>query len=173
MPVYCPRLQLAKVVLPGMKARGRGVIVNVGSGNGLLPSVPLLSSYAGTKAYINQFSRSLDVEASTDGVRVQDQLPLFVATKMSKIKRARLDAPTPEVWAKAAVRQIGYGNSMSPYWYHGLTLAVITTLAPTSAVVRYVHNLHLRFRAAALRRIAREDAAAAAQALQGEGKKVK
>jgi len=93
-------LQLTKLVLPGMKQRGRGVIVNLGSANGLLPSVPLLSTYAGTKAFINQFTRSVDAEARQFGIRIHDQCPMFVATKMARIRRARLDAPSPGVWAK-------------------------------------------------------------------------
>jgi 17beta-estradiol 17-dehydrogenase / very-long-chain 3-oxoacyl-CoA reductase len=42
--------------------------------------------YAGTKAYIDCFSRSLDAEYAQHGVSVQNQAPLFVATKMSKIR---------------------------------------------------------------------------------------
>lgn len=155
---------LAQLLLLGMKERGRGVIVNIGSANGLLPSVPLLSVYAGTKAYINQLTRSLDTETSNFGVRVHDQCPMFVATKMSKIKRARLDAPTPEVWARAAVRQIGYETVLTPYWYHGVMTAVVDTFAPQFIVRKYVHDLHKAFRAAFYRRQAREAAAAAAGA---------
>jgi 17beta-estradiol 17-dehydrogenase / very-long-chain 3-oxoacyl-CoA reductase len=158
-------VQLAKLVLPGMLKRKRGVIVNVGSGNGLLPAVPLLATYAGTKSFINQFSRSLDAETRPMGVRVQDQPPLYVATKMSKIRRARLDAPTPEVWARAAARQIGYGTSLTPYWYHGLMLSLLEALAPAFVINRRVRAMHVAFRAAALRRKAREQAAAAAAAL--------
>jgi hypothetical protein len=72
------------------------------------------------QAYIDSFSRSLDAEAREFGVRVQNQAPMFVATKMSKIRRARLDAPTPDAWAAAAVAQIGQETSSSPYWFHGL-----------------------------------------------------
>lgn len=46
----------------------------------------LLAVYAGTKAYVDTFSRSLDAEYAAFGVRVQNQSPLFVATKMSKIR---------------------------------------------------------------------------------------
>jgi 17beta-estradiol 17-dehydrogenase / very-long-chain 3-oxoacyl-CoA reductase len=157
--------QLTKLVLPGMLERGRGVVVNIGSGNGLLPAVPLLAAYAGTKAYVNQFSRSLDAEVRPRGVRVQDQPPLYVTTKMSKIRRARLDVPTPEAWARAAVKQVGYGTA-TPYWYHALMLAAIAALVPDWVVTRHVRDLHVRFRAVGLRRQARTEAAAAAEALQ-------
>lgn len=74
----------------------------------------------GPQAYIEAFSQSLDAEVREYGVRVQNQAPLFVATKMSKIRRARLDAPPPAAWAAAAVRQIGREVSVSPYWFHAL-----------------------------------------------------
>lgn len=74
----------------------------------------------GPQAYIEAFSQSLDAEVREFGVRVQNQAPLFVATKMSKIRRARLDAPPPAAWAAAAVRQIGREVSASPYWFHAL-----------------------------------------------------
>lgn len=165
--VTAPTL-LTKLVLPGMKQRGRGAIVNIGSANGLLPAVPLLCTYAGTKAFISQFSRSLSVEAGRFGVSVQDQCPFFVATKMSKIKRARLDAPTPKIWAQAAVRQIGYETVHTPYWYHGVMLAVIEGVLPTASIKRYVLKLHLGFRAAFYRRQAREATAAAAEASEAK-----
>ena len=42
--------------------------------------------YAGSKAFIDCLSRSLDAEYRSAGVRVQNQAPMFVATKMSKIR---------------------------------------------------------------------------------------
>jgi short-subunit dehydrogenase len=83
----CP-VQIAKIVLPGMKARRRGLIVNLGSGSGHLPACPLLAVYAGSKAYVDQFSRSLDAEYRQYGIAVQCQAPFFVATKLSKIRCA-------------------------------------------------------------------------------------
>lgn len=45
--------------------------------------------YAGSKAFVDAFSRSLDAEYAPLGVRVQNQSPMFVATKMSKIRCGR------------------------------------------------------------------------------------
>lgn len=45
-----PPLQLTKLVLPGMKERRRGVVINIGSGIATAcPSGPLLTVYAATK----------------------------------------------------------------------------------------------------------------------------
>ncbi|KAL4426395.1 hypothetical protein ABPG77_004689 [Micractinium sp. CCAP 211/92] len=164
---------LSKMVLPGMKERGRGVIINVGSGAAtVIPSSPLLSVYAGTKAFVDCFSRSLDAEYSPLGVRVQNQAPMFVATKMSKIRRARLDAPSPDAWAAAAVRQIGRENSFTPYWFHGVQQAFVR-LAPEWLINRQVMGIHQGFRTRYYRRLAKQQAeaavAAAGEAAEGAG----
>ena len=148
-----------------MKQRRRGVIVNLGSANGLLPAVPLLATYAGTKSFINQFTRSLDAEVRPLGVRVHDQCPMFVATKMAKIRRARLDAPAPGVWAAAAVRQIGYDTVRTPYWYHGLMMAAVDNLLPAWLVSSHVRKMHMGFRRAFYRKQAKLATAAAADAV--------
>lgn len=166
-------VMLSKMVLPGMKERGRGVIINVGSGvSTVIPASPLLSVYAGTKAFVDCFSRSLDAEYAPLGVRVQNQAPLFVATKMSKIRRARLDAPTPDAWAAAAVRQIGREGSFTPYWFHGLQQAFVR-LAPEWIIRRQVMGIHQGLRSRYYRRVARQQAeaaaAAAGEATEGAG----
>lgn len=149
-------------MLPGMKSRRRGVIINIGSANGILPSVSLLSTYAGSKAFINQFTRSMDFELRGFNIRMHDQCPFFVTTKISKIRKPRLDAPTPEVWAKSAVRQIGYETVRTPYWFHGLMLMVIQAV-PEWPVSVYVHSLHNSFRRAYYRKQQKKAAEAASE----------
>ncbi|KAK3118742.1 hypothetical protein QOZ80_9BG0706210 [Eleusine coracana subsp. coracana] len=101
--------RIARAVVPGMAARGRGAIVNVGSGcSVVVPSFPLYAVYAASKAYVDQFSRSLSVEYKQYGVDVQCQVPLYVATKMSPVKGESPFIPSPEQYASAAARNIGY-----------------------------------------------------------------
>lgn len=164
---------LSRLVLPGMRERRRGAIVNLGSGSGLLPSCPLLSVYAASKAYINHFSKSMYDEFAGSGVTIQDQAPFFVSTKLSKIRRARLDAPSPQTWARAAVRVIGRGSDITPYWYHAIMLAAIRTL-PVGLGTKYVMGMHQSLRAAYYRKQARLATEAAAQAVSSiDGKKKK
>ncbi|PAN24461.1 hypothetical protein PAHAL_4G221700 [Panicum hallii] len=66
--------EVAAAVLPGMAARGRGAVVNIGSGSTeAIPSFPLYTVYAATKRYVAQFSRSLYVEYRSKGIDVQCQ----------------------------------------------------------------------------------------------------
>ncbi|KAK7369285.1 hypothetical protein VNO80_11321 [Phaseolus coccineus] len=115
--------KVTKCVLRGMLERRKGAIVNIGSGAALvLPSHPLFTVYAASKAYVDQFSRSLYVEYGQYGIHVQCQVPLYVATKMVSrvacIERDSLFIPTPEAYARAAIAEIGFQAKCIPYWPH-------------------------------------------------------
>ncbi|XVE92266.1 hypothetical protein REPUB_Repub01dG0081800 [Reevesia pubescens] len=116
---------ITRVVLPGMLNRKRGAIVNIGSGASIVvPSHPLYSIYAATKAYIDQLSRSLYVEYKLCGIDVQCQVPLYVATnlasKVALIEKSSLFVPSPEDYAKMAIRRIGYEPRCTPHWSHSV-----------------------------------------------------
>ncbi|XP_004502349.1 very-long-chain 3-oxoacyl-CoA reductase 1-like [Cicer arietinum] len=121
--------KVTQAVLPGMLKRKKGAIVNIGSGAAIvIPSDPLYAVYAATKAYIDQFSRSLYVEYKKSGIDVQCQVPLYVATKMASIKKSSFFVPSTDGYAKAGVRWIGYEPRCTPYWPHTLLWAVAYSL---------------------------------------------
>lgn len=77
---------VARAVLPGMLSKRKGAIVNIGSGSSVVvPSFPLATVYAASKAYIAMLSRSMSLEYQHHGIDVQCQIPLVVATKMPGI----------------------------------------------------------------------------------------
>ncbi|XP_045824613.1 very-long-chain 3-oxoacyl-CoA reductase-like protein At1g24470 [Trifolium pratense] len=120
--------RITKAVIGGMMERKKGSIVNIGSGAAaVVPSHPLFTIYAATKAYVDQFSRSLHVEYKQYGIHVQCQVPLYVATNMvSRVASIGKDSffiPTPEGYAKAAIRKIGYEQRCTPYWAHSIQWA--------------------------------------------------
>lgn len=129
-----------------MKARKRGAIVNIGSGSATyLPSYPLYAVYAASKAYVDELSRDLAAELAAFGVTVENQAPFYVATKMSKIRKPRLEAPSPKVWVAAALKQIGYRSTASPYWVHAAMASVLAVL-PTSLLNAYLLRIHKQLR---------------------------
>merc|ERR1712060_256954 len=69
---------------------------------------PLLAEYSGAKSFIEMFSRSLKAELAPYKIHVQVQAPLFVATKMAKIRKTSLTVPSPQSYARSAVAHIGY-----------------------------------------------------------------
>lgn len=143
-------LGMTKIVIGdethGMIARRRGAIVNTSSAAGTL-TAPLLAAYSGAKGGIVMFSKSIAAELARYGISVQVQTPLFVTTKLAKIKeeKASLTVPTPTVYARAAVKAIGYDVAISPYWMHALQLWVFESL-PRDVGVALINNMHLAIR---------------------------
>eukprot|EP00245_Coleochaete_scutata_P007575 TRINITY_DN23034_c0_g1_i1.p1 TRINITY_DN23034_c0_g1~~TRINITY_DN23034_c0_g1_i1.p1 ORF type:complete len:330 (+),score=54.70 TRINITY_DN23034_c0_g1_i1:69-1058(+) len=143
--------RITKLVLPGMLNRRRGAIVNIGSGAAtVLPSDPLYAVYAGTKGYVDQFSRTLYVEYKSCGIDVQCQAPLYVATKLSKIRKSSLTCPSADTYARYGLRWIGLEPRVTPYWVHSIMWWMIASLPETIMdAVRLRQSTAIRKRALA------------------------
>jgi 2-deoxy-D-gluconate 3-dehydrogenase len=104
--------RLARAVAPGMIARGRGKIVNVGSMYGLL-GVPRYAAYCASKAGVDGLTRSLAVEWARHGIQVNCVAPGYMNTD---IPRAALADPrTRERFlAKIPARRIGEPAEIGP-----------------------------------------------------------
>jgi len=72
--------RLSRAALPGMIARGRGLIINVSSLAAFFP-MPGSVTYCSTKAYLNTFSKALQAELRGTGVQVQALCPGFTYTE--------------------------------------------------------------------------------------------
>lgn len=72
-------LQITKIALAGMRERGRGHIVNIGSIAGLHTLVSAV--YGGTKGAIHLLSQNLRFELSGSGIRVSEICPGRVSTE--------------------------------------------------------------------------------------------
>lgn len=135
--------KLTKIVLPGMVAKSKGLIINVGSAAGIIPvGDPLYSVYSGTKAYVDFFSKSLSLEYKSKGIQVENQVPYFVTSKLSKIRNASLFTPNPKSYAAAALGKIGYSASTVPYWAHAIQHFVLTSV-PTFIAANIVLSHHI------------------------------
>lgn len=112
---------VSRAVLPGMLKKKKGAIANIGSGSSVIvPSYPLYTVYAASKAYLAMFSRCTSVEYKQQGIDIQCQIPIFVATKMTKLKASSFLIASPESYSKASMRCIGYEHICTPYWGHSL-----------------------------------------------------
>ena len=78
--VYCTR-----AILPGMVARGRGHVINLGSVAGSYP-YPGGNVYGGTKAFVHQFSLNLRSDLHGTGVRVTCVEPGMAETEFSTVR---------------------------------------------------------------------------------------
>ncbi|XP_040265894.1 inactive hydroxysteroid dehydrogenase-like protein 1 [Bufo bufo] len=111
-------VMMAHLVLPGMVERKRGAIVNVISGSDG-KSDP---QTAASKAYLETFSRKLDSEVSASGIFVQCLTPLHVGGTQhtSHYGTSHMFAPSPDVYARHAVRTLGFSTRTTGYWAHSL-----------------------------------------------------
>lgn len=138
----------------GMIKRKRGAIVNTSSGAGRMTS-PLLAEYSGAKSFIEMFSKGLKAELACKNIHVQVQAPLFVATKLAKIRKTSVTVPSPASYARSAVAHIGFEDTVSPYWSHALQLWIQRQL-PEFAAITVVRNMHLGIRKAGMKKEARQ-----------------
>jgi len=76
-------VRLDRALLPGMVARGNGVIVHVTSIQGRMPLPEATTAYAAAKAALSTYSKSLSKEVSPRGVRVVRVAPGWVETEAS------------------------------------------------------------------------------------------
>lgn len=106
-------IRMTNAVLPSMRRRGKGRIINIGSVLGLIPA-PYAAHYSAAKHAIEGYSESLDHEVRAFNIRVSVIEPAFVRTvfdqngikpdsTLNEYDRARagLDALLRDVMPKA------------------------------------------------------------------------
>jgi NAD(P)-dependent dehydrogenase (short-subunit alcohol dehydrogenase family) len=95
-------LLFVSAVLPDMRARRTGCIVNIASRGGLVVA-PHLSSYCVAKATVIRLTEHIDAEAKTDGVRAFVVQPGTIATDMA---RDSLNDPEARKWTPFLVDEL-------------------------------------------------------------------
>jgi NAD(P)-dependent dehydrogenase (short-subunit alcohol dehydrogenase family) len=78
-----PAVRLDRALVPGMVARGSGVVIHVTSIQRLLPLPEATTGYAAAKAALSVYSKSLSKEVSPKGVRVARVAPGWIETEAS------------------------------------------------------------------------------------------
>ncbi|MDB6011477.1 MAG: oxidoreductase [Gammaproteobacteria bacterium] len=73
-------VRMTRAVVPHMRHRGSGRIINIGSVLGFLPA-PYMALYAASKHAIEGYSESLDHELRTRGIRVSVIEPTYTKTQ--------------------------------------------------------------------------------------------
>lgn len=133
---------VTRAVLPGMRAQGSGVIINIASLTGLV-AMPLYSLYAASKFAVVGFSESLSHELAPLGIRVKVFAPGAVNTDFSGRSMVRTfegdggpyaDA-LARVMATFAANRASGGAASSP---EALGEALYGAATDGSSQVRYV-----------------------------------
>ena len=91
-------MRLAQLVTPGMRERGSGRIVNIGSVAGRI-TLPLAVGYSASKHALESFSDGLRAELAPFGVQVVHIRPGYVATELFEAADRRSAGIDPGAWA--------------------------------------------------------------------------
>jgi 3-oxoacyl-[acyl-carrier protein] reductase len=86
---------VTRALLPGMRQRGYGRIVNVSSTTGAVSAVAGDTAYAAAKAGLLGFTRAVALEAARCGVTVNAVAPGWIATGSQTAREAAAGARTP------------------------------------------------------------------------------
>jgi 17beta-estradiol 17-dehydrogenase / very-long-chain 3-oxoacyl-CoA reductase len=157
-------LRFTQTVLPSMLPHKKGLVLTMGSFGGLAPT-PLLATYSGSKAFLQQWSTALASELAPKGISVHFIHSYLVTSAMSKIRRSNWQVPSEKAFVRSALAKIGrrggsigYANSGSPYWSHALLAAFLTGVmgSMNGVVVNINRTMHEGIRKRALRKAERE-----------------
>ncbi|XP_062552963.1 very-long-chain 3-oxoacyl-CoA reductase-like [Armigeres subalbatus] len=133
-------VMMSRIVLPQMKRRHRGLVINMSSALGIHP-VPAVLMYAASKAFVLSFSQALREELRPFGVECQTVTPFFVKTTLAKdFLRTKLAFLSVDVdrYGKCLTTMIGRTARTSGYWQHALEIT-FAKLAPTDVLCRLYH----------------------------------
>lgn len=157
-------LRTTQTIAPGMVERRRGLILTMASFGGIMPT-PLLATYSGSKAFLQQWSTALGAELEPEGVTVQLVQSYLVTSAMSKIRKASFFVPTPRTFVEATMDKIGRSGgaqgiayTCTPYWAHALMHWGIATFAGTmnKFVLKQNYKMHKDIRRRALKKAERD-----------------
>jgi 17beta-estradiol 17-dehydrogenase / very-long-chain 3-oxoacyl-CoA reductase len=112
-------VRLTKLCVSRMISERHGLIVNLGSFAGLVPTA-LLQTYSGSKAFLRSWSEALAAELRPHGVHCTHLNTYFVVSNMSKISRPSLFVPTAKNYVRAALKRLGAAPCVTPYPWHNI-----------------------------------------------------
>ncbi|KAL8677744.1 MAG: hypothetical protein Q9186_005854 [Xanthomendoza sp. 1 TL-2023] len=157
-------LLTTSLVAPRMVKQKRGLILTMGSFGGLMPT-PLLATYSGSKAFLQQWSTALGSELQPHGVTVELVQSYLVTSAMSKIRRSSLMVPSAKAFVRSVLKGVGrtggaqgWGWTSTPYWTHAIMQWGLSGLAGINdrLVVGVNKGMHEGIRKRALRKRERD-----------------
>jgi len=157
-------LRMTSMILPGMMNRKRGLILNMGSFAGSVPS-PMLATYSGSKAFLSAYSSALAAEAKPHNILVEHINAFYVVSKMSKLCKPSPLVPLPNTYVRSVLSKVGLAcgaafsdrpGTCTPFWSHALTDYAMTLVGWKVLFMGYTHGVHRTIRKRALKKKERE-----------------
>ncbi|MBU6430563.1 MAG: SDR family oxidoreductase [Cyanobacteria bacterium REEB65] len=131
---------LTRLVLPGMRERSRGAILNVAS-LAAFQAVPSFAAYAASKAYVLHFSEALAEELRGTGVTVTCLCPGSTATEFGAVAQVEISGAerftqSPEAVVDEALAGLARGQAVVVTGQHNRLSAALSRLAPRGLATR-------------------------------------
>ena len=141
-------MRLMHVILPGMKERKSGTIINVSSVAGFIAG----GTYSAAKSYLTVLSESINADLKGSGVKVSALCPGFTRTEFHKRARMKMKGLPSFLWLNAdklvakAWKDAQANQPVSvPGWQYKLLVAIIS-IAPRSFVRQIGMNVRKKQR---------------------------
>jgi len=141
-------MRLMHVVLPGMKQRNKGVVINVSSVAGYIAG----GSYSAAKSYLTVITESLHTELANTNIKVSALCPGFTRTEFHQRGRMSMKGLPSFMWLNSdklvakAWSDALKGKAVSiPGWQYQLLVFVIQAL-PRSIIRKVGMNLRAKQR---------------------------
>ncbi len=159
---YLGPVRLLLALLPAMRERGSGHVVNVSTIGVLVPPAPRWSAYTASKSAFDVWLRSMAAETHADGVTATSLYMALVHTRMSAPTDDFRFVPglTPEQAAGIVCRAIvERPSAITPWWATASALLGLLARGPSEALVRRYDQILPGARGAAKRTAAAAPAA--------------
>jgi len=138
-------MALTHRLLPGLRARGRGAVLVVGSAAGRQP-LPLHGVYSATKAFDQFFSESLAAELAGTGIDVLVVEPGTVETEFQTVSgQLEHSGATPDDVVDAALDALGHQSSVIVGWKNWLRAVFATRIAPRPLTLQIARSMMSRY----------------------------
>jgi NAD(P)-dependent dehydrogenase (short-subunit alcohol dehydrogenase family) len=140
---YVGPMRLTLALLPGMRARGRGHIVNVSTVGIMFPVMPKWGFYLSSKAAFDWWMRAVGMEARADGVTLTTFYAGLMHTRMSAPSRwmRMLPGQTPDDAAKVIARAVvKKPRTMTPIYGHPSAILVPLLRLPFEIVIGAIYR---------------------------------
>ena len=138
---------LTHAILPSMKKKDRGAIINISSVACMQP-MPYIALYAATKHFIHAFTEALEYENKDSGVIFQEISPGAVETALTKyLPKSKFNPrASPSEFVGSALGTLGYTSWTCGWWPHSLQLLLFHTVPDIPARVAMRSSLEYTYR---------------------------
>lgn len=135
-------VELTQGCLAGMRARGRGAVIQVASTAAFQP-VPYMATYAATKAFVLHFSLALHEELREQGIHVMALCPGPTQTSFFEVAGLgpRRGMATAEAVARQALAGLKAGRAVVVCGGSNRAMVAVVRLLPRGMVTRVVARM--------------------------------